>query len=211
MDEDVWDLFVVQQFFGEEYVKRLGAQRAKHIDILPQYIYSDVRAHSASYFTKGGGFLSLDVGLKIKAHRLPAAQIIGLIPDALGITFLISTSSVTDVHVKLDVETDRFLPSGRREVSATRLSSGIYGARLEVGEVGEAGEVEATVAVSVKNDAGDARVTLADGLAVPGAGDPALLSVTPSHEGRFVAKRAASDRVEPGIFGKLRRKRSRLG
>src|SRR5690625_5900785 len=77
MDEDVWDLFVVQQFFEEEYVKRLGAQRAKHIDVQPQYIYSGTRAYAASYFTKGRGFLALDVGLKIRAHRLPIAQIVG--------------------------------------------------------------------------------------------------------------------------------------
>src|SRR5690625_8051989 len=117
MDEDVWDLFVVQQFFEEEYVKRLGAQRAKHIDVQPQYLYSGTRAYAASYFTKGRGFLALDVGLKIRAHRLPIAQLGGFIPDPLGVTILEPTSRITSGLVTLNVDAGRRPPSRRRDIA----------------------------------------------------------------------------------------------
>jgi len=204
MDEDVWDLFVVQQFFEEEYVKRLGAQRAKHIDVQPQYIYSGTRAYAASYFTKGRGFLALDVGLKIRAHRLPIAQIVGFIPDALGVTILVSTSSITSEQVTLNVDAGRRPLSGRRNIAGTRLSSGIYAVRLAPGEA------ETTATLSVENDAGKAQVTLADGLVMPSEKSPVSLEVMPGRDGIVVARSTASRPVKAGISGRRRRKRYSL-
>lgn len=161
----IWDISVVQRYPGAEVVKRLGSKRSRLIEGKQKYLYDGARAHGLAYFTRGGGFLSLDIGFHVRAHRLPSAQIVGLMQEPDGdASIVVSVSSSSEARVILVIDTaGNTRGDGVREINAQRLSDGIYGARIGRRQMVDQSHIRAKVV----NDAGEVVAGLAESLAIP--------------------------------------------
>jgi len=99
LDDDVWDVFVVQSFDGHEVVRRFGDKRSATVSTGKYLLREGVEALGVAYFTKGRGYLALDIGMQITAHRLPVASILALVPRSSDVMAVVSVVSTTDVQL----------------------------------------------------------------------------------------------------------------
>lgn len=206
--DGVWDLFAIQQYPGVEVVKRLGSKRSSHIDDKPACLYDGPRAHGVAYFTEGGGFLSLDIGFHVRAHRVPAAKVIGITQEAHGAaTFVVSVSSITDARVALVISHPGYAGNrGTREVDARRLSDGIYGVRVKLRWIADG----SLVRVRAANDDGGAMAELSESLSVTDTRALRLLEGSPGEEPALVVKQPTSRVPLRSFLDRIRRSRAGL-
>lgn len=163
--DGVWDFFAVQQYPGSEVVERLGAKRSDTVADEPQRLYDGPRAYGTTYFTRGRGFLSLDIGFHVRAHRVPSARIAGVMQAPNGdATVVVSVSSISEARVTVVVSPpDGASDDGAIEFEAARLSEGVYGARVPRHRLVDRFQLRARVV----NDAGAAMAGPAESLVIP--------------------------------------------
>lgn len=182
--EGVWDFYAVQQYPGTEVVGRLGAKRSSTVSDEPEPLYVGPRAYGTTYFTKGGGFLSLDIGFHVRAHRVPSAHIVGVMQEPNGdAAVVVSVSSVSEASVTVVISPPEGASGdGASEIGARRLSDGVYGTRITRHQLVKGSQVRARVV----NDAGAVMAGPAESLVTP--------------EGRAAMRVEASRGKEPVLW-----------
>lgn len=204
LDDDVWDLFVVQSFNGQEVVRRVGARKSAQVSKGAHLLRDGLSVIGVAYFTKGRGYLSLDIGMRIVAHRLPVASILGLVPRSADVMAIVSVASPTEVKLAVmrsDGSEARNAQSAAVDDGVTELSSGVYGVPLRIDELAAGEELE----IRVDNDAGSVSASaspeLAESMSVSGTG----VRVGREQPQRLLVHRERTSRAREGSPTAIRR------
>jgi len=191
LDDDVWDLLVVQSFDGHEIVRRFGDKRLATVSTGKHLLREGMDALGVAYFTKGRGYLALDIGMQITAHRLPVASILALIPRSADVMAVVSVSSPTDVQLAVAGSSASTPPSGESaEDEVMELSSGVYGVPLRLGKLAASEELQ----ITVENEAGRVSASAVPELAESTSASGVGVNVKREEPQRLLIRKEQADR-----------------
>lgn len=191
LDDDVWDLLVVQSFDGHEIVRRFGDKRLATVSTGKYLLREGMDALGVAYFTKGRGYLALDIGMQITAHRLPVASILALIPRSADVMAVVSVSSPTDVQLAVAGSSASTPPSGENaEDEVMELSSGVYGVPLRLGKLAASEELQ----ITVENEAGSVSASAVPELAESTSASGVGVNVKREEPQRLLIRKEQADR-----------------
>src|SRR5699024_10879300 len=182
---------VVQSFDGHEIVRRFGDKRLATVSTGKHLLREGMDALGVAYFTKGRGYLALDIGMQITAHRLPVASILALIPRSADVMAVVSVSSPTDVQLAVAGSSASTPPSGESaEDEVMELSSGVYGVPLRLGKLAASEELQ----ITVENEAGRVSASAVPELAESTSASGVGVNVKREEPQRLLIRKEQADR-----------------
>ena len=124
----VWDAHLVQKFGSAEVVTRLGSKRRKGFIAEPVHVFANGEGGEAlgkAYYTRGRGYLSLDVGYTQTGNALPEVEVRGVVASADGPRLAV-VSVASDDSPEFFVSRVSELGKDRRRIASSAVDSQLF-------------------------------------------------------------------------------------